>query len=71
MENNAVNSNEKVMPPKRLLTVKETAVILGVSVRTIYNNIAPKSKGSFCIKPIRVGRLVKFRMADIDDFLNP
>ena len=54
---------------KRLLSIKETAQILGVSERTIYNGVAPKAKRPFPIKPKRVGRLVKFRIEDIAAYI--
>ena len=57
-------------PIKRLLSVKETAAILGISPRTIYNNIHRKAEQKFPIKPKRVGRLVKFERRDIDEYID-
>jgi excisionase family DNA binding protein len=54
---------------KRFLSVEETANYLGMSPRTIYNGVAPKSKKPFPIKPKRVGKLVKFDIKDIDRFM--
>ena len=54
---------------KRLLSIKETAEILGISQRTIYNRVAPKAKRPFPIKPKRVGRLVKFRVEDVEAYI--
>ena len=54
---------------KRLLSIEETAEILGISPRTIYNGVAPKAKRPFLIKPKRVGRLVKFRIEDIEAYI--
>ena len=54
---------------KRLLSIEETAEILGISPRTIYNGVAPKAKRPFPIKPKRVGRLVKFRIEDVEAFI--
>ncbi len=54
---------------KRLLSVEETAVYLGISSRTIYNQIGRKSKKRFPIKPKRIGRLVKFDVKDIEAFI--
>lgn len=54
---------------KRLLSIEETAHILGISPRTIYNRIAPKSKAPFPIKAKRVGRLVKFRAEDVEAYI--
>ena len=54
---------------KRLLSIEETAEILGISPRTIYNGVAPKAKRPFPIKPKRVGRLVKFRIEDVESYI--
>jgi len=54
---------------KRLLSVVETAEYLGISPRTIYNQIAPKAKKKFPIKPKRIGKLVKFEISDLDQYI--
>ena len=54
---------------KRLLSVEETAEYLGVSPRTIYNQIGRKAKKRFPIKPKRLGRLVKFDVKDIEAYI--
>lgn len=54
---------------KRFLSIEETAHILGIAPRTIYNRIAPKSKAPFPIKAKRVGRLVKFRAEDVEAYI--
>ena len=43
---------------KRLLSIDETARMLGIAPRTIYNRIAPSAKSPFPIKAKRVGRRV-------------
>ena len=53
---------------KRFFTVKEAATYLGISERTIYNGIAPKSKNPFPIKPRRYGRKPLFEKDDLDRF---
>jgi excisionase family DNA binding protein len=55
---------------KRLLSVEETAFYLGISPRTIYNQIGRKAKKKFPIKPKRIGRLVKFDVQDIEAYIN-
>lgn len=55
---------------KRLLNVKETACLLGISERTIYNKVGRKAKKKFPIKPKRIGRLVKFDIKDIKAYLD-
>ena len=57
------------MEQKRLLSIKETAKILGIAPRTIYNRIAPGSKRPFPIKAKRVGRRVLFRASDVEAFI--
>ena len=55
-------------PSKRLLTVEQAAEYLSLSPRTIYNCIAPKSKTPFRIKPVRIGKAVRFDIRDLDKF---
>lgn len=54
---------------KRLLSVEETATYLGISPRTIYNQIGRKSKRKFPVKPKRIGKLVKFDIRDLDQYI--
>lgn len=54
---------------KRLLSVEETAQYLGISPRTIYNAVAPKSKNPFPVKPKRIGKLVKFDIRDLEAYV--
>jgi predicted DNA-binding transcriptional regulator AlpA len=49
---------------KRLISVEDAALYLGLSPRTIYNGIAPKAKTPFPIRPKRYG---KRRLFDIKD----
>ena len=53
---------------KKLYSVKETAAMLGISPRTIYNKTHRKAKSKFPLKPVRVGRSVKFSFKDIESF---
>jgi excisionase family DNA binding protein len=52
---------------KRGYTVQETADYLGISVRTVYNEM---SRGTFPIKPRRWGRKPIFRKEDLDRLLD-
>jgi len=54
---------------KRLLSVKETAVYLGISDRTIYNQIHRRAKKKFPVKPKRIGKLVKFDIRDLERYV--
>lgn len=54
---------------KRLLSVEEAAAYLGLSPRTIYNGVAPKSKKPFPVKPKRVGKLVKFDIRELERYV--
>jgi excisionase family DNA binding protein len=54
---------------KRLLSVEETATYLGLSPRTIYNAVARKSKRPFPVKPKRIGRLVRFDIRDLEQYV--
>ena len=55
---------------KRLLSILETAVYLGLSPRTLYNGIAPKSKTPFPIKPKRWGKRVLFDLKELDAYVD-
>jgi len=60
---------EGKLAAKRLLSVDEAAKYLGISPRTIYNAVAPKSKNPFPVKPKRVGKLVKFDIRDLEQYV--
>ena len=57
-------------PEKRLLSIKETARILGMSERTLYNKVSPKSKNPFPIRPKRFCGYVKFDRHELEKFIN-
>ncbi len=72
MENKTNNGKESPWTLKaeaeeqiRLLTVDETAKLLKISPRSIYNQ-----GDAFPIKFIRINRLIRFRMKDIEAFLD-
>ena len=54
---------------RRLLTVQETATYLGLSPRTIYNAITPRSKNPFPVKAKRIGKAVRFDIEDLDRYI--
>jgi len=53
---------------KRLYSVKEAAIYLGLSPRTLYNGISEKSKNPFPIKPKHYGKRRLFEKEDLDAF---
>jgi excisionase family DNA binding protein len=56
---------------KRLLTVEQAAEYLNLSPRTIYNQIAPKSKNPFPIKVKRLGKkLIRFDIRDLEKYVD-
>jgi len=61
---------EKGNPQRRLLSIEETAVYLGLKPRTIYNAVAPKSKRPFPVKAKRIGKLVKFDIRDLERYVD-
>lgn len=58
------------MEGKRLLSVEQAANYLGLSPRTIYNAIAPKTKNPFPVKPVRYGKRKLFDIKDLDRFVD-
>ena len=56
--------------PRRLFSVVETSVYMGISCRSIYNQTSRKSKRKFPIKALRIGGLIKFDKLDIDNHIN-
>lgn len=54
---------------RQLLSVEETAEILGISKQTIYNRTQRNAETKFYIPFIRCGRLVKFDRRDVFGFI--
>jgi predicted DNA-binding transcriptional regulator AlpA len=55
---------------KKLLSAAETAQYLGLSVRTLYNMTGRKAKVKFPVKPKRIGKLLKFDLLEINDYID-
>jgi excisionase family DNA binding protein len=55
---------------KRLLSVEEAAAYLNLSRRTLYNRVAPKSKNPLPIRVKRIGKLVKFDIKDLEEYVD-
>lgn len=60
----------KATADRRLLSVEEAAVYLGLSPRTLYNGVAPKSKDPFPVKAKRLGKRVLFDIHELDRFVD-
>ena len=52
---------------KRLLSVQEAAPYVGLSPQTIRNQI---SNGSIPFRYTKIGKLVRFDVKDLDDYIN-
>jgi len=57
------------MSEKRYLTADDLAEMLQISVRTIYTQVAPKSKRKFPLKPKRFGKLLRWDVRDVNAYL--
>ena len=55
---------------KRLLSVGDTAIYLGLAKQTIYNGISRHARTPFPIRPKRVGKLVRFDIHDLDRWVD-
>jgi excisionase family DNA binding protein len=49
---------------RRLLTVEETATYLNIASSSIYNSIK-----EFPVKPLRLGRAIRFDIRDLDSYI--
>ena len=54
---------------KQLLTIRETAELLRISPRTIYNGTQRNAKNPFPVKPKRIGRLLRFDRRELEDYI--
>lgn len=54
----------------RLLTVEETARYLRLAPQTIYNRLSRNAKKPFPVKPLRVGRSLRFDKRQIDAYID-
>ncbi len=55
---------------KRLMSVEETAAFLGISVRTIYNQVCRKAKKKFPVKAKRIGRRILFDIRELESYVD-
>jgi len=54
---------------KILLSPQELAKLLGISVRSIYNKTSKKSDKMFPIPHVKIGKLLRFRVEDVAQYL--
>ena len=55
---------------KRLFTIEETAEYLGISPKTIRNQLGPKAPNQFPVKPKRIGKRVLFDFYDLNRYVD-
>lgn len=60
-------TGEVSAPPVQLLTYEELGEYLGLSTQTLRGRM---SKGGDLPRAIRIGRFVRFRMDDVQEWLN-
>jgi len=53
----------------RLLTAEELANYLKISKQTVYNKCSKNARHPLPIKPIRVGRKLRFRLSDLERYI--
>ena len=53
------------MPEKRLLSVRETAEMLGISIHTLYSWVSQRR-----IPFVKLGRRTEFDIKDLDDWID-
>jgi excisionase family DNA binding protein len=53
----------------RLLTAKELAKYLHLAEQTIYNKCCKNAKHPLPIKPVRIGRGLRFRLSDVEKYI--
>ena len=58
---------EKDRQSKLLISVEETARLLDLAPQSIYNMLSMKR---FPIRAVRVGRLVKFKLAEVEAYVD-
>ena len=61
-------TNEQKTENHELLTIEELATYLRISPRSIYNKVRPGHSGKpFPIKPVRIGKLIRFRRSELEN----
>jgi predicted DNA-binding transcriptional regulator AlpA len=65
-----MNQIDESVMHKRLLNIEETANYLGISVRTIYNQVCRKAKKKFPVKAKRIGRRILFDIRELESYVD-
>ena len=55
---------------KPLLSIDETATYIGLSPKTLRNQLGPRAIKPFPVLPVRIGGRVLFRRSDLDEFID-
>jgi predicted DNA-binding transcriptional regulator AlpA len=63
-----MKKTDKQEAQKRLFRVAEAAYYLGLSPRTIYNGIAPRSRDPFPVRHKKRGKVILFEKKDLDRY---
>ncbi len=55
---------------KRLCSIEDAAVYLGISAKTIRNRLGPRAPNPFPVKPKRIGKRVLFDLRDLESLVD-
>lgn len=55
---------------KRLYSIEDAAVYLGISAKTIRNRLGPRAPNPFPVKPKRIGKRVLFDLRDLESLVD-
>ena len=55
--------------PEKLITLKTLALQLDMAEQSIYNRTGKKSEKESPIKPVRIGRSLRFSQKAVDEFI--
>ncbi len=55
---------------KRLLSIEETPEYIGISARTIYNQLSRNAKKPFPVRHRKIGKLIKFDIYDLNAYID-
>lgn len=62
--------NAEMAPKKRLMTIPEAAEYLGMSKRTLYDQLAPSARKKFPIKGKRINGCLRLDRYELDAYLD-